>query len=211
MYFQKIDRKNIEEKIGNKLFGLERSLLLILNETIPQSYSPSDKILAISIGCGDYSSEANIIKEFHRMRFNQDYGNIKVVGCDIKERTNYPYSTEHEYDFRFHGEIKGDALSDYPYEEGIKRLGDQKKDHYDFMLMCFPDLFRTDCWFRIAMKAYSYLSKGGILSIISEGKEDIENLEILRDKLSHSLESKLLIKYFNYSDLFEYGSLYIQK
>jgi len=202
MDFRTFDDQSITEGLHLGLGFLESSLLYILNEGVPKTYFPSGKVLAMAVGCGHYSREASIIRAFHLLRFRIQPEDITAIGCDIDDlrpvkrivgidgkgdfvtQTYQRRSSDDDYDLILRG-ICGDASTDTPWLQGQNHHGEEDQK-YDYTHIIYPYLSNLNSWCETIEKAFTHISDKGILSIISEGSEDISRLSRLQQMLIHT-------------------------
>ncbi|PIN86254.1 hypothetical protein COV19_05590 [Candidatus Woesearchaeota archaeon CG10_big_fil_rev_8_21_14_0_10_44_13] len=200
--FNHADMDHMGEFVG-KTNLLEESILYILNNGIPEGYKPRERVLAMAVGCRDFTLEGSIIRGFHKLRYGLDRSNIAVVGCDIEY--GHPTSRSiNDYDFQARGEYDGDASTKKPWSLGLDFKGNGTKA-YDFVHVNFPDFCGFDNWVGIFKMANKFLSDTGMITVLSEGAEDSSHLRRLCETLKKDGSFVLNpIQEYQYGDLSDF-------
>ena len=152
---------------------METNLVYVIDQCVPDDYLPSDKILAASVGCGNFIRDHAVIRGFHMYRYGSDK-EVFIVGMDKQKKL----VDRDVHDLEMRGEA-GDASSDIPWLSGLSLTS---SDDYDYIQILNPDLM-VGGWQDIYQNALEYLSDQGILVTVCHG-EDQMGLKALSKELS---------------------------
>ncbi len=177
--FEHVDEQGYERVIP-KIGGLEMFLLHILLKTVPDSYEPGDRVLAMAAGCGDFVREGSLIRALHKIKYGIERDDMVVIGSDY----NPKFTSGHDYDFEFRGSTNGDCTDEIPWILGINRAIQQSLS-YDFIYVGDPavKIEGVDFYKRMFKQGLNFLSPKGVLVSISEGELDKHSFERLKDEL----------------------------